>query len=209
MEQVYKSRIKAGRQLALEQPVDADLVIGVPESGLSAALGYSMESGISYANGLIKNRYIGRTFIQPKQNQRELSVRIKLNVMKDIVDGKRVIMVDDSIVRGTTCRRIVQLLKEAGAREVHMRVSSPPVKYPCFFGIDISTRQQLVASSKSIDDIRSYVGADSLGYLSLEGLLKTPDMPKDSNCGFCSACLNGHYPMMYLLKKINYLWLRT
>jgi len=192
---VYKSRIKAGRQLALEQTVDADLVIGVPESGLSAALGYSMESGISYANGLIKNRYIGRTFIQPKQNQRELSVRIKLNVMKDIVDGKRVIMVDDSIVRGTTCRRIVQLLKEAGAREVHMRVSSPPVKYPCFFGIDISTRQQLVASSKSIDDIRSYVGADSLGYLSLEGLLKTPDMPKDSNCGFCSACLNGHYPM--------------
>lgn len=192
---VYKSRIKAGRTLAKEQPAEADLVIGVPESGLSAALGYALESGITYGKGLIKNRYIGRTFIQPSQDERELSVRIKLNVMKDIVDGKRVVMVDDSIVRGTTCRRIVQLLKEAGAKEVHMRVSSPPIKYPCFFGIDISTRQQLVASSKTIDDIRSIVGADSLGYLSLEGLLKTPDMPENQKCSFCSACLSGDYPM--------------
>lgn len=189
---VYRSRIEAGRTLAKEHPVEADLVIGVPDSGLSAAMGYSMESGIPYGVGLIKNRYIGRTFIQPDQDQREKGVKIKLNALKDAIDGKRVIMIDDSIVRGTTSRRIVQILRDAGAKEVHMMASSPPVKYPCHFGIDIASKSQLIASQHSIEEIRALFGADSLGYLSIEGLLKTP---VGSTCGFCTACFKGDYPM--------------
>ncbi len=189
---VYRSRIESGRRLAKEHPVAADLVIGVPDSGLSAAMGYSRESGIPYGVGLIKNRYIGRTFIQPDQDKREKGVRIKLNALKDAIDGKRVIMIDDSIVRGTTSRRIVQLLRDAGAKEVHMMVSSPPVKYPCHFGIDIDSKSQLVASEHSIEEIRDMIGADSLGYLSIEGLLETP---VGSTCGFCTGCFRGDYPM--------------
>ncbi|TYQ15940.1 UNVERIFIED_CONTAM: amidophosphoribosyltransferase [Acetivibrio alkalicellulosi] len=189
---VYSARIEAGKRLAMEHPVDADLVIGVPDSGLTAALGFSMESGIPYGMGLLKNRYVGRTFIQPEQGQREKFVKIKLNAIRDVVEGKRVVMIDDSIVRGTTSRRIVQILKDAGATEVHMRVSSSPVKFPCFYGIDISTKSQLVAAEYSIDDIKGMIGADSLGYLSLEGLLKTP---LESKCGFCSACFTGDYPL--------------
>lgn len=189
---VYRARVEAGRRLAKEHPVDADMVFGVPDSGLTAALGYSMESGIPYGLGLIKNRYIGRTFIQPEQGQRENGVRIKLNALKDAVDGKRVIMIDDSIVRGTTSKRIVQLLRDAGAKEVHMRVSSPPYRFSCHFGVDTSSKSELVAAKHSVEEIERMIGADSLGYLSLEGLLKTP---VGSKCGFCTACFTGEYPM--------------
>lgn len=189
---VHRARYEAGKRLAIEHPVEADLVIGVPDSGLTAAIGYSEQSGIPYGQGMIKNRYVGRTFIQPDQGQRERGVRIKLNAMKDSINGKRIVMIDDSIVRGTTSRRIVQMLKDAGATEVHMRVSSPPIKYSCYFGIDTPSRQQLVASSQSIESIRELVSADSLGYLSIEGLLKTPVGAK---CGFCTACFTGDYPM--------------
>jgi amidophosphoribosyltransferase len=189
---VYEARKEAGRILAKEHPVEADLVIGVPDSGFSAALGFAEESGIPYGEGLIKNRYIGRTFIQPLQSQREQGVRIKLNALKRSVEGKRIVMVDDSIVRGTTSRRIVQMLKDAGATEVHMRISSPPIKYPCYFGIDTPSRKQLVASNHSIEEIRQKVSADSLGFLSIEGLLQTPINAK---CEFCTACFSGDYPM--------------
>lgn len=189
---VYEARKEAGRILAKEHPVEADLVIGVPDSGFSAALGFAEESGIPYGEGLIKNRYIGRTFIQPLQSQREQGVRIKLNALKRSVEGKRIVMVDDSIVRGTTSRRIVQMLKDAGATEVHMRISSPPIKYPCYFGIDTPSRTQLVASNHSIEEIRQKVSADSLGFLSIEGLLQTPINAK---CEFCTACFSGDYPM--------------
>ncbi|MCX7922203.1 MAG: amidophosphoribosyltransferase [Clostridia bacterium] len=189
---VHQARIEAGRRLAIEHPVDADLVIGVPDSGITAALGYSLESGIPYGQGLIKNRYIGRTFIQPSQGLRETAVRIKHNAIKNAIEGKRVVIIDDSIVRGTTTKRIVQILREAGATEVHMRVSSPPLMFPCYFGIDISSRKELVASKHSVEEIGQMIGADTLGYLSLEGLLKTP---VGSKCGFCTACLDGFYPM--------------
>jgi len=189
---VLQARIEAGRRLAIEHPVEADVVIGAPDGGLNAALGYSRQSGIPYGHGLLKNRYVGRTFIQPEQGQRESGVRIKFNAMKAEVAGKRVIMVDDSIVRGTTTRRIVQMLKDAGAKEVHMRVSSPPYKFPCYFGIDISSTKQLVASKYTVDGICSMIGADSLGYLSLEGLLS---MATNTKCGFCTACFNSKYPM--------------
>ncbi|MCX8131073.1 MAG: amidophosphoribosyltransferase [Clostridia bacterium] len=189
---VHQARVEAGKRLAKEHPVEADLVIGAPDSGLTAAMGFSEESGIPYGQGLLKNRYVGRTFIQPDQNQREMGVRIKFNAMRNAIEGKRVVMIDDSIVRGTTTKRIVQMLKNAGAKEVHMRVSSPPMKFPCYFGVDIPSKKQLVASTHSIEEIREMVGADSLGYLSLEGLLKTP---VDAKCGFCSACFNGEYPM--------------
>lgn len=189
---VHSARIEAGKRLAIEHPVDADLVIGVPDSGLTAAIGYSRESGIPYGQGLIKNRYVGRTFIQPDQGQREHGVRIKHNAIRDAIEGKRVVIIDDSIVRGTTTKRIVQILRDAGAKEVHMRVSSPPIMFPCYFGIDISSRKELVASKNTVEEIRDVIGADTLGYLSLEGLLKTP---VGSKCGFCTACLNGQYPM--------------
>lgn len=189
---VYQARIEAGRRLAIEHPVEADVVIGAPDGGTHAALGYSRESGIPYGQGLLKNRYVGRTFIQPEQGQRESGVRIKFNAMKSEIAGKRVVMVDDSIVRGTTTRRIVQMLKDAGAKEVHMRVSSPPYKFPCYFGIDISSSSQLVAAKYTVEEIRKVIGADSLGYLSLDGLLKTP---VGSRCGFCTACFDSSYPM--------------
>jgi len=189
---VFKARVEAGRILAREHPVEADLVIGAPDGGLNAALGYSRESGIPYGQGLLKNKYIGRTFIQPSQDQREIGVQIKFNAMRGEIEGKRIVMVDDSIVRGTTTRRIVQMLKDAGAKEVHMRVSSPPYKHPCYFGIDISSSEQLVASKYTIEEIRQMIGADSLGYLSLEGLLKTP---KTARCGFCTACFDAQYPL--------------
>lgn len=189
---VLKARIEAGKRLAIEHPVDADVVIGTPDGGLNAALGYSRQSGIPYGQGLLKNRYVGRTFIQPEQGQRESGVRIKFNAMKAEIQGKRVVMVDDSIVRGTTTRRIVQMLKDAGAKEVHMRVSSPPYKFPCYFGIDISSTKQLVASKYTIEEIRCMIGADSLGYLSLEGL---KGIAAGAKCGFCTACFNSEYPM--------------
>ena len=189
---VMKARTEAGRRLAIEHPADADIVIGAPDGGLNAALGYSRESGIPYGQGLLKNRYVGRTFIQPEQGQRETGVRIKFNAMKAEIEGKRVVMVDDSIVRGTTTRRIVQMLKDAGAREVHMRVCSPPYRHPCYFGIDISSSQQLVASEHTEAEICRIIGADSIGYLSLEGLLS---ISPGTGCGFCTACFDSRYPM--------------
>lgn len=189
---VLEARVEAGKRLAVEYPADADIVIGAPDGGISAALGFSRQSGIPYGQGLLRNRYFGRTFIQPEQGQRESGVSIKFNVIKSEVVGKRVVLVDDSIVRGTTTRKIVQMLKDAGAKEVHMRISSPPYKYPCYFGIDISSSKQLVASSHSIDEVCRMIGADSLGYLSLEGLMATAS---GASCGFCTACFNSEYPM--------------
>lgn len=190
---VYKARLEAGRRLAIEHPAEADLVVGVPDSGLTAAIGFSRQSGIPYGEALIKNRYVGRTFIQPQQKMREQSVDIKLNVLKEEIEGKRIVMIDDSIVRGTTTRKLVQMLKRAGAKEVHMRISSPPVRYPCYFGIDISSTSQLIAARMTIDEIRESLGADSLGFLSVDGLMKTPvGAPED---GFCTGCFTGEYPI--------------
>lgn len=187
---VYQSRILAGRYLAMDSPVEADMVVGVPESGNAAALGYSLESGIPYGTAFVKNNYVGRTFIKPKQSSRESSVRIKLNVLTEAVKGKRIIMIDDSIVRGTTCHRIVGMLKEAGAKEVHMRVSSPPFLWPCYFGTDVPAREQLIAYKRSIEEIRQLVGADSLGYLGLERLEELTGGLK-----VCKGCFTGNYPM--------------
>jgi len=179
---VYASRIKAGRFLAMDSPVDADLVVGVPESGNAAALGYSLQSGIPYGTAFVKNGYVGRTFIKPKQSSRESSVRVKLNVLKEAVDGKRIIMIDDSIVRGTTSDRIVKMLRDAGATEVHVRISSPPFLWPCYFGTDIPEREQLIAYNRSIEDIRKIIGADSLEEM-VGGL------------SICKGCFTGTYPM--------------
>lgn len=187
---VYASRIQAGRFLAIDSPVEADLVVGVPESGNAAALGYSMESGIPYGTAFVKNGYVGRTFIKPKQSSRESSVRVKLNVLEEAVRGKRVIMIDDSIVRGTTSDRIVNMLKEAGATEVHVRISSPPFLWPCYFGTDIPEREQLIAYNRSIDDIRKIIGADSLGYLAIERLEQMVE-----GLPICKGCFTGTYPM--------------
>ena len=187
---VHKARMQAGRQLAKEYPVEADLVIGAPDSALSAAKGYSRESGIPYGHGLIRNRYVGRTFIQPTQEMRDAAVRLKFSALSAEIAGKRLVMVDDSIVRGTTTRLIVQMLKKAGAKEVHLRISSPPVKHPCFYGIDTATTAQLVASRLSQKEIREMIGADSLGYLSHEGLLQ---IPQNIKCGLCDACFTGNY----------------
>lgn len=189
---VHFARQNAGRILAQEHPVEADLVMGVPDSGLDAALGYSYESGIPYGMGFVKNRYIGRTFIQETQKQRERSVSIKLGALGAAVKGKRVVLVDDSIVRGTTCANIVANLRAAGATEVHMRISSPPFMHPCYFGTDISSREHLIACKMSIDEIRDHIGADSLGYLSIEGVHA---IAKESNLSMCDACFTGRYPI--------------
>ena len=187
---VYASRIKAGRFLAMDSPVDADLVVGVPESGNAAALGYSLQSWIPYGTAFVKNGYVGRTFIKPKQSSRESSVRVKLNVLKEAVDGKRIIMIDDSIVRGTTSDRIVKMLRDAGATEVHVRISSPPFLWPCYFGTDIPEREQLIAYNRSIEDIRKIIGADSLGYLGVERLEEMV-----GGLSICKGCFTGTYPM--------------
>ncbi len=187
---VYNSRIRAGRFLAKDSAVDADIVVGVPESGNVAALGYSLESGIPLGTAFVKNSYVGRTFIKPGQSSRESGVRVKLNVLKDAVEGKRVIMIDDSIVRGTTSDRIVRMLREAGATEVHMRVSSPPFLYPCYFGTDVPAREQLIAYNRSTEEIREVIGADSLAYLGTERLPElTEGLP------ICDGCFTGKYPI--------------
>ncbi len=189
-EVVHECRKRAGAFLAKQSPVDADIVIGVPDSGLSAAQGYSEISGIPIDTGFIKNKYIARTFIKPTQDERELAVKMKLNVLKSAVKGKRVIMVDDSIVRGTTSGQIVKLLRDAGAKEVHVRISAPPFTWPCFFGTDIPTRDQLIANKYSIEETAKIIDADSLDYLSVENLHK---IAPESNCGFCDACFTGKY----------------
>ena len=187
---VYESRIKAGRFLAMDSPVEADMVVGVPESGNAAALGYAMQSGIHYGTAFVKNGYVGRTFIKPKQSSRESSVKVKLNVLKENVKGKRIIMIDDSIVRGTTSDRIVRMLREAGATEVHVRISSPPFLWPCYFGTDVPAREQLIAYNRTVDEIKDIIGADSLGYLKMERL---QEMVNGLN--ICTGCFNGIYPL--------------
>jgi amidophosphoribosyltransferase len=191
-ESLYTYRLRIGRQLAKESFVDADIVIAVPDSGIPAAIGYSQTSGIRYAEGLIKNRYVGRTFIQPTQAMRETGIRMKLNPMRDVLEGKRVIIVDDSIVRGTTSRKIVRALRDAGATEVHMRISSPPVTHPCFYGIDTDSQDNLIAATKTVAEVCVQIEADSLAYLSLEGMLATTHEDPTS---FCSACFTGDYPI--------------
>ena len=195
---VYHSRILAGNALAESYPVEADLVVGVPDSGLVAAKGYSEKSGIPYGMAFHKNSYVGRTFIKPKQSQRESSVKIKLNVIEEVVRGKRIVMVDDSIVRGTTCANIIKMLKKAGAKEVHVRISSPPFLYPCYFGTDVPSNEQLIAHSHTTEEIREMIGADSLGYMEIE---KLKDMVGD--LGYCDACFTGDYPMEVPGKDIS------
>jgi len=190
---VALSRQKMGRRLAREYPVQADIVVPVPDSGISAAIGYTAQSGIPYEEGLIKNRYIGRTFIQPEQLIRDFGVKIKLSPIKEIIKGKRVILIDDSIVRGTTSQKIVKLVRDAGAREIHVRISSPPIFFPCFYGIDTPNREYLRAANHSLEETRKWLGADSLGYLSIEGLCSVFDkIPADN---FCLACFDGKYPI--------------
>lgn len=192
---VHTARKSLGKQLAMESAVDADVVTGVPDSSISAAIGYAEFSGIPYELGLIKNRYVGRTFIQPSQSLREQGVKMKLSPVRGVVEGKRVVMVDDSIVRGTTSKRIVRMLREAGATEVHVRISSPPIKNPCFYGIDTSTHEELIASSHSVEEMREIIGADSLAFLSPGGMVEAIDRPFDGETrGQCMACFTGKYP---------------
>ncbi len=192
-ESLYSYRLRLGQHLAAESPADVDLIIGVPDSGIPAAIGFSQASGIPYAEGLIKNRYVGRTFIQPTQSMRESGIRMKLNPLKDVLVGKRILIVDDSIVRGTTSRKIVKALRDAGATAVHMRISSPPVTHPCFYGIDTDSQDQLIAATKSVEEIAEQIGVDSLAYLSWEGMLKATQEDPNS---FCSACFTGDYPVL-------------
>jgi amidophosphoribosyltransferase len=189
---MHESRVAMGRRLALEHPVDADLVIPVPESGTPAAVGYAQESGIPYGQGLVKNSYVGRTFIQPSQTIRQLGIRLKLNPLKEVIRGRRLVVVDDSIVRGNTQRALVRMLREAGAAEIHVRISSAPIHWPCFYGIDFATRAELIASGMGIEDVRANIGADSLGYLSLDGMVEATGQPAQR---LCTACFTGEYPI--------------
>ena len=189
---IHATRVRIGERLAKEAPVEADLVIPVPESGTPAAIGYAKGSEIPFGMGLVKNSYVGRTFIQPSQTIRQLGIRLKLNPLREIIEGKRIVVVDDSIVRGNTQRAIVRMLREAGAREIHVRISSPPVKWPCFYGIDFATRAELVASGLEVEEIRRSIGADSLGYVSLEGLIESTQVDENKLCG---ACFTGQYPI--------------
>jgi amidophosphoribosyltransferase len=189
---VHAVRVEIGRTLALEYPVDADMVIPTPESGTPSAIGYAEASGIPFGLGLVKNSYVGRTFIQPSQTIRQLGIRLKLNPIRDVIEGKRLVVVDDSIVRGNTQRALVKMLREAGAAEVHVRIASPPVQWPCFYGIDFATRAELIAPGLSVDEICRSLGADSLGYISIEGLTASTGI---SGKKLCRACFDGHYPM--------------
>ena len=189
---IHKTRVAIGAQLAKEAPAEADLVIPVPESGTPAAIGYAKESGIPFGLGLVKNSYVGRTFIQPSQTIRQLGIRLKLNPLREIIEGKRIVVVDDSIVRGNTQRAIVRMLREAGAREIHVRISSPPVKWPCYYGIDFATKAELIANGLEVEEIRRSMGADSWGYVSLDGLIAATQVPSKR---LCSACFTGEYPI--------------
>ena len=193
---VYNSRVKAGMYLAKQKHVEADIVVGVPDSGVQAAIGYAKESGIEFVHGLVKNKYVGRTFIKPSQELREQAVRVKLNPLKSAIDGKRIILVDDSLVRGTTCKIIIKMMRRAGAKEVHFRLSSPIVQYPCHFGIDTPNRDELIGAIKTVDQICSEIGADSLDYLSEENLLKSLD-----NSSYCMGCFTGEYPISPTIHK--------
>ena len=189
---VHATRVRIGKRLAIEAPVEADLVIPVPESGTPAAIGYAQQSGIPYGLGLVKNSYVGRTFIQPSQTIRQLGIRLKLNPLREIIEGKRIVVVDDSIVRGNTQRAIVRMLREAGAREIHVRISSPPVEWPCYYGIDFASRAELIASGLEIEEIRRSIGSDSLSYVSMEGLIAATTIDENK---LCTACFTGTYPI--------------
>ena len=189
---VHATRVRIGKRLAIEAPVEADLVIPVPESGTPAAIGYAQQSGIPYGLGLVKNSYVGRTFIQPSQTIRQLGIRLKLNPLREIIEGKRIVVVDDSIVRGNTQRAIVRMLREAGAKEIHVRISSPPVEWPCYYGIDFASRAELIASGLEIEEIRRSIGADSLNYVSLDGLIAATTIAENK---LCTACFTGKYPI--------------
>jgi amidophosphoribosyltransferase len=202
---LYPARLAMGEGLAEEHPVDADLVMGVPDSATAAGIGYSRKSNIPLCEGLLKNRYVGRTFIEPDQRIRDLGVKLKFNPLPQMLDGKRVVVIDDSIVRGTTTPSVVKLLRRAGAKEVHVRICAPPIRYPCFFGVDMATRWELIAAQKTIPEVRDFIGADSLGYLSINGLIKAVALPEDI---FCMACFTGDYPIPVQL-EIDKLALET
>lgn len=189
---LYSARQAMGAGLAEEYPVDADLVIGVPDSATAAGVGYAIKSGIPPVEGLIKNRYMGRTFIEPDQRIRDLGVKLKFNPLRPVLEGKRIVLVDDSIVRGTTTPQVIRLLKKSGVKEIHMRICAPPIRYPCFFGVDMASRWELIAAQKTVPQIKDFIGADSLGYLSIEGLIKAVNLPRDF---FCLACFTGEYPI--------------
>jgi len=189
---IYSTREQMGAILSQQHPVDADIVIGVPDSATAAGIGYARAAGIPYHEGLIKNRYVGRTFIEPDQRLRELGVRLKFNPLTQEISGKRLIVVDDSIVRGTTTPRVINMLRKAGAREVHMRICAPPIRYPCFFGVDMATRWELIAAHKTVPEIKDFIGADTLGYISMDGLIEAVGLPREI---FCAACFTGDYPM--------------
>jgi amidophosphoribosyltransferase len=195
--QVYTVRKEFGRQLAKTHPVDADVVIPVPDSGMASAIGYAEEAGIPFQLGLMRNHYVGRTFIEPQQSIRHFGVKIKLNPVREVIHGKRVLIVDDSIVRGTTSRKIIKMIRNAGAREVHMRISSPPTNFPCFYGIDTPTRKELISSSHTVEEISRYITADSLGYLTLDGVRKAVALQDLDGYNFCDACFSGHYPVKF------------
>ena len=189
---VYEARVEMGRQLAREYPVEADLVIPTPESGTPAAIGYSEQSGIPFGHGLVKNAYVGRTFIQPSQTIRQRGIRLKLNPLREVIRGKRIVVIDDSIVRGNTQRALVQMLREAGAAEIHVRISSPPITWPCFYGIDFATRAELIATGLGVDDVRASIGADTLGYLTKDGMIAATGQEESK---LCTACFTGKYPI--------------
>ena len=189
---VHESRVEMGRTLAREHPVEADMVMPTPESGTPAAIGYAQESGIPYGQGLVKNSYVGRTFIAPSQTIRQLGIRLKLNPLREVIKGKRLVVVDDSIVRGNTQRALVRMLREAGAAEVHVRISSPPVRWPCFYGIDFATRAELIATGIGVEEVCTSIGADSLGYISEEGMIAATEQSRDQ---LCTACFTGVYPV--------------
>jgi amidophosphoribosyltransferase len=195
--QVYEVRKDFGRQLAREHGVEADIVIPIPDSGVPAAIGYAEEAGIPFQMGLIRNHYVGRTFIEPQQSIRHFGVKIKLNAIREVLKGKRVVVIDDSLVRGTTSRKIIKMIRNAGAKEIHMRVSSPPTSFPCFYGIDTPTRKELIASSHAMEEICRYITADTLGYLSREGMLDIAATPDKPGACFCEACFSGSYPVKF------------
>jgi amidophosphoribosyltransferase len=188
---INESRHKMGRRLAVEQPADADIVVPVPDSGVAASIGYAAESGLSFRFGLVRNHYVGRTFIEPRQSIRSFGVRIKLNPVRDLIQGKRIVLIDDSIVRGTTSKKIVRMVREAGAKEIHVRISCPPTVSPCYYGVDTPNKSELIAANMSVEEIRKFIEADSLGYLSLEGMIAATGVSPDSSC---VACWNGRYP---------------
>jgi len=201
---INESRHKMGRRLAVEQPADADIVVPVPDSGVAAAIGYAAESGLSFRFGLVRNHYVGRTFIEPRQAIRSFGVRIKLNPVRDLINGRRVVLIDDSIVRGTTSKKIVRMVREAGAKEIHVRISCPPTISPCYYGVDTPNKSELIAANMSVDEIRRFIEADSLGYLSLEGMITATGLSPDSTC---VACWNGKYPTR-ITREAETMWER-